>query len=447
MADGHSIDTIVALASGRGRAGVAVIRLSGPDAGQALRQVTGRPCPQPRRAALRTLRGADGEVLDQALTLWFPAPASFTGEDVAELHVHGGRAVIEGVLDALAARPAVRPAEAGEFTRRAFDNGRMDLTGAEGLADLVAAETAAQRRQALEQMGGALAARTEGWRHRLIETLAYLEACIDFSDEDIPADLERRVGDAVAELRGDIAAHLADGYRGERIRDGIRIAIIGAPNAGKSSLLNALARREAAIVSPQPGTTRDVIEVALDIAGYPVLLCDTAGIRGGGDAVEMEGVRRAREQARTADLRLAVIDGARWPDACAETRSLIDGETLVCVSKADLGRVNDVAQVDGHAASVVSVRTGGGISALIGRLEAALGERFGGGEAVSLTRLRHRQALEACLSGLDGAAAATEMETRAEELRHAATALGRITGRVDVEDLLDVIFGSFCIGK
>ena len=254
-------------------------------------------------------------------------------------------------------------------------------------------------------------------------------------------------GRSLAGLRDEISSHLADGYRGERIRDGIRVAIVGAPNAGKSSLLNALARREAAIVSPHPGTTRDVIEVALDIAGYPVLLCDTAGIRGGGDAVEMEGVRRAREQARTADLRLAVIDGARWPDACAETRSLIDGDTLVCVSKADLGRVNDVAQVDGHAASVVSVRTGGGIGALIGRLEAALGERFGGGEAASLTRLRHRQALEACLSGLDGAAAATEMETRAEELRHAATALGRITGRVDVEDLLDVIFGSFCIGK
>ena len=301
--------TIFALSSGRPPAAIAVVRVSGPRAGVALEKLIGR-LPEPRKAALARVRDpASGEVIDEALALWFPAPRSETGEDVAELQLHGGQAVIAGVLDALAMIEGCRPAEAGEFTRRAFENGRLDLTAVEGLADLIAAETQAQRRLAFRQLKGLIGDRAEAWRRRLIEALALVEARIDFSDEaDVPEDLLGPALHAAQQLRDEIAGVLADGRRGERLRDGLVVAIAGPPNAGKSTLLNRLARREAAIVSPYAGTTRDVIEVHLDLDGYPVTLLDTAGIRDSDEPVEQEGVRRARERAAAADLVLWVID-------------------------------------------------------------------------------------------------------------------------------------------
>jgi tRNA modification GTPase len=441
-------DTIFALASAPGRAGVAVMRLSGQEAGTALARLAGA-LPPPRRAARR--RFADprtGEAIDDGLALFFPAPHSFTGEDVAELHIHGSRAVIAALLDALAALPGLRLAEPGEFTRRAFEHGKLDLTAAEGLADLVAAETAAQRRQALRQLEGALGRLYEDWRERLLRALAHLEAAIDFPEEGLPEDLSGTVRESAAALRAEIARHLADGHRGERLRDGVAVAIIGPPNAGKSSLMNALARRDVAITSAVAGTTRDVIEVALDLGGYAIVLADTAGLRDAADSIEEEGVRRARARAAAADLRLLVLDATEPVPALPA--GLVDRDTVVILNKVDLG-VGDVGEradrlADGPALRL-SVLTGMGMSALLARLEKEVAARFAPGDAPLLTRARHREALEACISALDRFAQQPALELAAEDLRLATQALGRITGRVDIEDMLDVIFREFCIGK
>src|SRR5215510_11614111 len=322
-------DTIVALATGAGRAGVAVIRLSGPAAGATLQALTARDLPKPRAATREAFCDPrTGISLDDGLALWFPGPHSFTGEDVAELHVHGGPAVIAAIIDACLTQPGVRVAEPGEFTRRAFENGKLDLAEAEGLADLVDAETEGQRRQALRQRRGALSAVYDGWRERLIEAAALIEAEIDFPDEELPDALAQRAGPLLASLAADIGRHLDDAHRGERIRDGYRIAIIGPPNAGKSSLLNALAQREAAIVSDIPGTTRDVVEVRLVLAGFPVWIADTAGLREAADAIEAEGVRRALARAEEADLRIGVVEsGAEIPSSL--TAVLGAGDVLV----------------------------------------------------------------------------------------------------------------------
>lgn len=441
-------DTIFALATAPGRAGVAVIRISGALAGAALRSLSGRGLPAPRLASLRRLHDPhSGDWLDEALALWFPAPASFTGEDVAELHLHGGRAVIAGVVEALAAMPGLRLAEAGEFTRRAFAAGKLDLTAVEGLADLVDAETGAQRRQALRQMGGALARQVEGWRERLVRLLAHAEADIDFPDEDLPDGLAAGVRDAVTALADDIARLLNDGRRGERLRDGLHVVIVGAPNVGKSSLLNALARRDAAIVSHLAGTTRDVVEVHLDLGGYPVILADTAGLRDGGDVIEREGMARALARADDADVVLAVVDASRWPAVEPETLALIDQRTLVVANKMDAATVAGDVVVGGVPALPISARSGAGLDGLTAALAARCAERFDGAESGAITRARHRTALTECRDRLLGALAAPLPELAAEELRLAARGLGRITGRVDVEDLLDVIFRDFCIGK
>lgn len=436
-------DTIHALASAAGRAGVAVHRLSGPLAAEALRALTGRPPPPPRRAVRVRLRDAAGESLDDGLALWFPAPHSFTGEDVVELHLHGGRAVTQGLAEALRGL-GLRPAEPGEFSRRAFLNGKLDLTQAEAIADLVEAETKAQRRQALRQMDGELSRLTEGWRTRLVAALAHLEAVIDFSDEDIPAALPVQAAAEIAALAGSLRAYLADGHRGERLRDGLHLAIIGAPNAGKSSLLNRLAGREAAIVSAQAGTTRDVIEVHLDLGGWPVVVADTAGLREAACAIEAEGVRRALARAEAADLKLAVFDGGILDDATLE---MIDDATLVLINKADTLDAPPPALVAGREALAVSARTGAGLDRLLARLGALVEERFAIGAAPVLTRARHRAAVEDCLAALDRFDPGAALELGAEDLRLATRALGRISGRVEVDEVLDVIFHEFCIGK
>lgn len=450
-------DTIFALSSAPGRAGVAVIRISGPQAGLALEDMAGA-CPPPRVAHLTRLNDpGTGEALDEGLVLWFPAPNSFTGEDVAELHLHGGRSVVAGTIAALSALPGLRPAEAGEFTRRAFDNGKLDLSQVEGLADLIDAETDAQRRQALRQMEGGLSRWTETWRGRLTRLLAHVEAAIDFPDEDLPDDLTRRVRLDVAALRAEILRVLGDDRRGERLRDGLYIAILGPPNVGKSSLLNALAQRDVAIVSEVAGTTRDLIEVHLDLGGYPVTLADTAGLReleargalDGQSAIEAEGMRRARAGAAAADLKLTVLDVREHPEFDRLTLGLIDDDTIVLLNKTDLAAGPIPDTVAGRAAIGVSAKTGAGLPDLLERLAGEVADRLSGGgtTAPALTRARHRRALEDCAHALQRASSAKLTELAAEDLRLATRALGRITGRVDVEDVLDIVFRDFCIGK
>ena len=432
-------DVIFALASGAGRAAVAVLRISGTGTATMVVALAGR-LPVPRMARLRRLRNpVTGEVLDEALVLWFPGPGSYTGEDSAELHLHGGPAVVAGVAEALVAAGA-RPAEPGEFTRRAFLHGRMDLTAAEGIADLIEAETAGQRRQALRQAGGALAVLYGGWTTRLTVLLARQEAFIEFEDEDLPAGLDDAIGLAAAELRKEIEIHLADGGRGERLREGLLVAILGAPNTGKSSLLNALAGREAAIVSARAGTTRDVVEVRLDLGGVPVTLADTAGLRDAVDEVEAEGVRRARRRAADADVLLLVFAADQAPDA--ETLGWLRPDAVVVVNKDDLPAV--LGTPEGLR---VSARTGAGLNGLRDRLQAEAVARAGGvGEAL-LTRPRHRAALQEAAGWLAELEVAVMPELRAEALRAALRGLGRITGHVGIEAVLDSVFAQFCIGK
>ena len=531
MSDGKPT-TIFALSSGRPPAAIAVIRISGPRAGPA-REELGVKVPPPPHARLARIRDPrSGEIIDEALALWFPAPNSETGEDVAELQGHGGPAVIAGILDALGSIDGLRMAEPGEFTRRGFENGKLDLTAVEGLADLVAAETEGQRRLAFRQMKGQLGGRAEAWRERLVRALALVEARIDFSDEaDVPEDL---VGPALAivqELRDEIATSLAD-RRGERLREGLVVAIAGPPNAGKSTLLNRLARRDAAIVSPYAGTTRDVIEVHLDLGGYPMTLLDTAGIRDTGDPVEMEGVRRARERAAGADLVLWVTDAseghaAPQPDldgagqgvpvwrirnkadlvrsiSASMLRTMDSEQSLPAgdapasgkarsASKGASGGGGDLSPAArpgqaigkdvnknesgspslstaifggspegykneyripsfGENEFILSASQGLGLDLLVRRLAIFAATTLTGAEQSLVTRARHRHVLAAVQHILTVAlgrfrSAGGEEELLAEQLRLAARELGRLAGRVDVEDVLDVIFRDFCIGK
>ncbi len=442
-------ETIFAQSSGAGRAGIAVVRISGPAAGAALTAL-GCTLPPARRATRARLADpTTGETLDDALILWFPAPASFTGEDVAELHLHGGRAVIDGVLDVLSRLADTRPAEPGEFTRRAFENGKLDLTAAEGLADLIEAETEAQRRQALRQSEGALAVLYDSWRTRLTRSLAHFEAAIDFADEDLPNSMEQAALRTVSAVMDEITRHLGDGGRGERLREGFSVAIIGAPNVGKSSLLNALSRRQAAIVAATAGTTRDIVEVHLNLGGLPVAIADTAGLRkidpAAGDPVEAEGVDRALKRAQSADLRIVVFEPGKTENA--ESLAQIDENTIVVVNKMDKASGEAPGKIGGVEALAISALTSAGMPALLERLTQEVSGRLAVSAAPALTRSRHRLALEECREALDRAGAGANAELVAEDLRLGVRALGRITGRVDVEDLLDVIFRDFCIGK
>lgn len=434
-------DTIFALSTARGRAGIAVIRISGAQAGPIL-QALDVGLPPPRRARVAQLRdGETGEVLDQALILWLPAPRSFTGEDMAELHLHGGPAVIGGVLKALSQIPGSRLAEPGEFSRRAFEHGKLDLAEVEGLADLVAAETAAQRRQAVRQLHGAIGQAVEIWAGKLLRALAHLEAAIDFPEEDLPDGLMGSVRLDLQAVAAEIGRNLAD-RRGERLREGLSIALIGPPNSGKSSLLNCLAGREAAIVSAVAGTTRDVIEVQLDLNGYPVVVADTAGLRESMDPVEQEGIRRAEARAAAADVVVIVLDAA----------AVVSRETMTAVTGAELSTAPVIVwnKIDlaspPEGAIGISARTGAGIEALIEILCLEAEQRLGV-EPALVTRQRHRTVLEDCAAALARAATAVEPAMVAEDLRLAMRVLGRITGKVDVEDVLDLIFRDFCIGK
>jgi tRNA modification GTPase len=443
-------DTIFACATAPGRAGIAVIRISGPRAFVAIEALGARKPPARHLTRARFRDPESGELIDDGLVAVFPAPHSYTGEDLAELQVHGSRAVMDALLGILGRQPGLRLAEPGEFTRRAFENGKLDLTEAEAVADLVAAETAAQRRQALRQLSGALRDLYESWRERLLRGLAHLEAAIDFPDEGLPRDITREITSTVEGLAGEIANHLRDNRRGERLRDGLSVAILGPPNVGKSSLLNALARRDAAITSATAGTTRDVIEVHLDLGGYPAILADTAGLRDSGDAIEAEGVRRARARAAEADLKLMVLDATRPDEASPALRALTDGDTLVVANKIDLATSESATWPDavGPAPALrISVKTGAGLEALLAKLTDEIARRFDTTDAPLITRARHRAALEECLAALRRYDPAALPELAAEDLRLAARALGRITGRVDVEDLLDIIFRDFCIGK
>jgi tRNA modification GTPase len=429
---------------------VAVIRLSGPAALAAVAALTGRAVVDrtPQLSALRA--PTTGELLDRGLVLAFRAPASFTGEDVAELQVHGGRAVVAAILDVLAGMPGLRLAEAGEFTRRAFENGKLDLTATEGLADLIAADTEAQRRQALTQAEGAQARLYERWRSELVRALARIEAGLDFADEaDVPAAVTAEARPLVERLRQELRRHLDDGHRGEVLREGFKVVLAGPPNVGKSSLLNALARRDLAIVSPEAGTTRDAIEVRLDIAGLPVLVTDTAGLRTARGDVEQEGIRRSLAHARAADLVLWLVDSLEPQPAPPDELAAPGCSIVPVVTKADL--LCGVRPIPGvpPTALRISVRNGRGIEELLRMIEADARVRVAGGEAAVITRLRHRRGLEDCVEQLDRYLAGdpTQSELRAEDLRLAATALGRVTGRVGVEDVLDEIFGAFCIGK
>jgi len=432
-------DTIFAPATAAGRAAVAVVRLSGPQTKAAVKALAG-DLPPARRASVRRLRDAAGVPIDEALVLWFPGPGSYTGEDAAELHVHGGQAVVAALVEALSA-VGVRLAEPGEFTRRAFENGKLDLAQAEGVADLIEAETDAQRRQALEQLGGRLSGVQARWREALTGALAMFEAAVDFPDEEVPANVASRARPMLEALIAELDAAAADAVRGERVREGYRIALLGAPNAGKSTLLNALAKRDAAIVTATPGTTRDIIEIPMVLGGYKVIIADTAGIRATEDEIEAEGVRRAEAWGMSADLRIWLVDGLGDPKPTVPD-SICIGD-LILLTKRDLGEGHP-----GLPGSPFTARSPNDVAWVEGLLTEAVVEALSGAEPPAATRLRHQELLTEASERLRHALTQDEaLELAAEDVRLAARALDRITGRIDPEQVLGRIFSTFCIGK
>ncbi len=452
-------DTIIALASGAGRAGIAVVRASGPGALGVLAHFSTKPVPEARRASIRGLHGEDGGLIDEAIVVFFPAPHSYTGEDVVEFHVHGGSAIVQAVLASGLKSGVCRLAEPGEFTRRAFDAGRIDLTQAEAVSDLIDAETEGQRRQAARLYQGEAARTFEGWRGLLMSAMAALEASIDFPDEaDIPGEIDVSALEPIESLAAELESALGDAGRLESVREGYRIAILGPPNAGKSSLMNRLARREAAIVSPIAGTTRDVVEIRTVLAGFPVWIADTAGLREARDAIEAEGVRRALARAEEADLRIWVSDAAVTGGVADVSRETFPGGSpragdIRVLNKSDLlvGVAAAVGAVGAGEVFVVSAKSGAGLDALEQRLAQIVRERLEADEAPLVTRARHRELVEEALAAvqraLRGARTGIGAELVSEDLRLAARALGRITGSIDAEDLLDRIFSQFCVGK
>ncbi|MCB9963645.1 MAG: tRNA uridine-5-carboxymethylaminomethyl(34) synthesis GTPase MnmE [Rhodospirillales bacterium] len=461
-----STETIFALATPPGRSGVAVIRVSGPQALLGLTKLT-RDMPQipPRYACFTSLHHPETNTLiDQGVVIYFQAPNSFTGEEVVEYQLHGSPAVIQELFAFLGHLPNHRPADRGEFTRRAYENGKLDLTEAEAVADLIDAETSAQKDQALAQLSGSLRNLYENWAEKLTRCLAFLEADLDFPDEDLPEGVSTRIRPEIAEIMTSVQNHLHDNRRGERLRDGIKIAVIGAPNAGKSSLVNALAQREVAIISDLAGTTRDVLEVHLDLGGYPVILSDTAGLKpellaesgdeqereqvqnqSAHDRIESEGIRRALTVAKNADLKLLVFEAGTPPDKA--TLSLKDDKSLQVFNKIDHIAPEEREKIEAEEGIGISVTHNLQIDHLLARLTDRITALLGRNDAPALTRERHRRQLQECVACLEKALTAPLPELMAEDVRLAVRALGKITGRVDVEDLLDIIFSEFCIGK
>lgn len=453
----NSSDTIFALSSAAGKAGVSVVRVSGTEAWHTLNVLNkdNRQLKPNTAKPIKLINPESGDIIDYSLVVGFKSPASFTGEDVVEYQVHGSLAVIDELLEALGSIENCRLAEPGEFTRRAFENNKMDLTEAEAIADLIEAETAHQKNQALSQMGGALADLYNNWTIELTKALAYVEAIIDFPDEDVPDSETAKALPAIEKIALEIKNHLNDNRRGEMLRSGIKVAVIGAPNAGKSSLVNALAGRDVAIVSNTAGTTRDVIEVHLNLGGYPVIMADTAGLRPDQlsssvhDDIESEGIRRALERAEEADIRLLVLDGTE-EEYNKYTLDLINDKAILLVNKSDALKSYNSKKVDGKVPIYISTLSGAGfeefLTKLTDKISVLMGNRSAS-DAPTLTRRRHRAALEDALKYLKLAKEQNAPDFMAEELRASLYSIGKITGRVDVEDLLDVIFRDFCIGK
>ena len=437
-------DTILALATGSLHAATALIRISGNGASRTA-NILGFKLPKQRLASVAILK--DGErKLDEALVIFFKGPRSYTGEDVMELHVHGGRAVIEAVINTLQKQGGFRIAEPGEFTKRAVLNGKMDLTKAEGINDLIQAETEAQRVQSFAQVDGALSEIAFGWREKAIKIAAHVEAYIDFPDEEIPESTLTSLGDEMSVLIRDIEKSLNDGRRGEILREGFRVAVIGPPNAGKSTLVNWLSKRPVSIISEQPGTTRDVLEASLDLGGYPVIIADTAGLRASTDPIENEGIKRAQEWAKTANSRLILLEPSTEAGFLERLKPNPECD-LVVLNKIDL-LPRDFKKEETLA---ISLKDEIGLDKLLNGLKKIVSKSMVGQEPPVITRTRHREALQSCLNSIKSAKTALlsgeEPEIVAEELRAATKSLGRVVGAVDVEDLLDVVFGDFCIGK
>lgn len=444
----HHDKTIAAWATALGRSGVAVLRISGAAADDVLRHLGVTALPAARIATLVTLRHPTTQtVIDHCLCLRFPAPHSFTGESVVELHTHGSLAVIHLLTECVITHSACRLAEPGEFSRRAFHNHKMDLVQAEGLADLIDAETQAQHQQAIRQMQGLVGTRYHQFREAIIEAMAMMEAYIDFPDEDIPEHVTARAIQIIQTLKSNIETSLDDRGIGEKIRSGLTAVIVGAPNAGKSSLINALASREVAIVSEEAGTTRDAIEVHLNLDGFSMTLIDTAGLRDTKQQVEAEGIRRAREKAEHADIKIAVFDIIANTELDLETLGLIDSRTLVVINKSDQLSSPTPSSIGGHTPLLLSCKTGEGLDKLIGALKNVTRNTMNGHHTPIITRARHREALQYALSRLDRFLNGGPLELITEDLRSAAFAVGKITGKIEVDDILDVVFGSFCIGK
>lgn len=450
--------TIFASATAPVKSGVAVIRISGQGAAKALTSFTSCQLPKPRIATLAKLHNPkNGELIDEALILWFKSPASFTGEDVAELHVHGGRAVVSEIFHCLSNMDGIRMAEPGEFSRRAFENGKMDLTEAEGLADLIDAETKIQARLALRQKLGELGKLYEKWRENIVSILANIEAYIDFPDEEIPPQIVKNIEENIEQLSASIRLHLNDNRKGERLREGLNVAIIGPPNAGKSSLMNLLARRDVAIVSEHAGTTRDVIEIQLDLNGYPIVLADTAGIRENAGEIEKEGIKRAISRAENADFKIVVISASELSSINTEEiyrqadtilGDILDKNTVIVLNKLDL--FNDISlNRDGGGVAIIptSFKDARGVQELLAVIKEFAEENFNISAEPIITRERHRVLLKNALLSLEKFSLSKEIELSAEDLRSAANAIGQITGRINIEEILDHIFSSFCIGK
>lgn len=443
--------TIYALSTVYGKSGVAVIRISGAHALAAIQQMTSVDTLylKPRYAYFCDIKDIrNGQTLDKALVLYFKSPHSFSGEDVVEIQCHGSKAVISSIMDNLSLLPDYRLAEPGEFSKRAFYNNKMDLTEAEGLADLIEAETAEQQKYAIRQMEGNLKNLYETWREQLLQVYAYLEAYIDFPDEDIPESIKESNMNAVFKLIKEIHEHLSNQHFGERLREGFRVVIAGPANAGKSSLLNAIAKRNAAIVSEIAGTTRDAVDIYCDIKGYPVIFTDTAGIRSSEDTIEKQGIDLAYDKVKNADLVLALFDGAAdRPDIFNNIEELCKNNILYVANKIDTLTLKQCSELKAHGCILISAKTNCGIADLLERIGTQIADNFTSGSNLLITRKRYREALKECVRNLQNFNFSKEIELAAEDIRLAARELGKITGRIEVNEILDKIFGSFCIGK